>query len=74
MQARDGKMIGINEEQFKTLLEHGTSNICRVGDVFRVRRCYFEVETISEYGISAKGISRHEYFDKKKKQMPSYKE
>lgn len=70
MQARDGTMVPITGSQFKTFNEHGTANICRVGDVFRVRKCYYEVETISEHGISAKGISRYEYFDKKKRQLP----
>ena len=70
MQAQDGSMVGVNEKQFKLLLGHGNRNLCRVGDVFKVRQCYFEVETISEYGISAKGINRKEYFDKKKRQMP----
>ena len=70
MQANDGSLVGLNEKQFQNFLGHGNRNLCRVGDVFRVRQCYFEVETISEHGISAKGISRHEYFDKKKKRMP----
>ena len=70
MQANDGAMVGLNQEQFKSLIGHGNRNLFRVGDVFKVRQCYFEVETISEYGISAKGISRKDYFDKKKKQMP----
>ena len=70
MQAKDGAMVGVNEKQFQNFLGHGNRNLCRVRDVFKVRQCYFEVETISEYGISAKGISRKEYFDKKKRQMP----
>lgn len=70
MQTLDGAMVGLNEKQFNSFHKHGSANLCRVGDVFRVRRCYFEVETISEYGISAKGISRKEYFDNKKRQMP----
>ena len=70
MQANDGTMVAVTEPQFNKFLEHGTANLCRVGDVFKVRHCHFEVETISEYGISCKGISRHEYFDKKKRQMP----
>ena len=70
MQANDGTMVPITENQFKTFNEHGTANLCRVGDVFRVRRCYFEVETIGPSGIVAKGISWHEYSDKKKTQMP----
>jgi len=70
MQAQDGSLVEINKKQFSEFLKHGTQNLCRVGDVFKVRQCYFEVETISEYGISAKGIGHHEYFDKKKRQMP----
>lgn len=66
MQANDGSMVMLQESQFKQFMEHGTSNLCTVGDVFKVRHCYFEVETISEYGISAKGISKREYFEKKK--------
>lgn len=67
MQANDGTMVAITTEQFDRFNKHGTANLCRVGDVFRVRQCYFEVETISEYGISAKGISRHEFFEKRKR-------
>ena len=70
MQAQDGSLVGITENQFKEFSEHGTANLCKVGDVFRVRRCHFEVETISEHGISAKGITRKEFYDKKKRQMP----
>jgi len=70
MQAKDGALVGLSKNQFDEFLKHGSQNLCRVGDVFKVRQCYFEVETINEYGISAKGIGRHEYFDKKKRQMP----
>lgn len=66
MQNPDGKMTMINQDKFEEMLGCGR-NVCRVGDVFRVRRCYFEIETISNYGISAKGISRREFFDKKQK-------
>ncbi len=70
MQAPDGAMVAVTEKQFDVFNQHRAANLCRVGDVFKIRHCHFEVETISEYGISAKGISRHEYFDKKKRQMP----
>ena len=69
MQANDGTLVGISANQFNDFLKHGSKNLCRVGDVFRVRQCYFEVENISDYGISAKGISRREYFELKKKRM-----
>jgi len=70
MQAQNGSMVGINQNQWNSFLQHGNRNLCTVGDVFKVRQCYFEVDTISEYGILAKGITRKEYFDKKKRQMP----
>jgi hypothetical protein len=60
-----GKMSMISQNKFEEMLGHGR-NVCRIGDVFRVRRCYFEIETISEYGISAKGITRREFHEKKK--------
>ena len=66
MQARDGSMVGVTKKQFSSLLEHGNTNLTRVGDVFKVRGCYFQIENISDYGISAKGISRREYFEAKK--------
>lgn len=70
MQAKDGSMVSINEKQFHTLLGHGNRNLCRVGDVFKIRQCCFEVETISEHGVSAKGITKPEYAKLKKKRMP----
>ena len=63
-QAEDGTMIPITEDQFGSFLKHGSKNVATVGDVFMVRGCCFEVETISSYGISAKGISKKEYEDK----------
>lgn len=70
MQANDGSMVGVTEKQFNSLIGHGNRNLCRVEDVFKVRHCHFKVEAISENGISAKGITRSEYFNKKKRQMP----
>lgn len=61
MQAEDGAMVGITKEQFKDFFRHGNQNLACVGDVFHVRKCYFRVDTISEYGISAQGISQLEY-------------
>ena len=63
-QAEDGAMIPIDSDQFNSFLKHGSQNVATVGDVFMVRGCYFEIETISEYGISAKGISKKEYGEK----------
>jgi len=66
MQNPDGSMTAITMKKFTELTQNGGRNACRVGDVFKVRRCYFELETISDYGISAKGISKREYLSKKK--------
>jgi len=63
-QAADGAMIPITENQFEGFLKHGSQNVATVGDIFMVRGCYFEVETISTYGISAKGIRKKEYEEK----------
>lgn len=65
MQAQDGHMVGLPEVTAKEFLEHGNLDIVTVGEVFRVGRCYFEIEKISPYGITAKGISSREYFDKR---------
>ena len=69
MQAKDGSMVGLNEEQFVKFLKHGNLNLAMVGDVFKVRECYFEIETISEYGISCKGISKLEYKAKEQRMV-----
>jgi hypothetical protein len=60
-------MVGLNKEQFSEFMEHGAFNVCTVGDVFRVRRTYYRVETISSHGISARGISRREYIAGKRR-------
>jgi len=66
MQAQDGSMIELDKEQYGQFLEHGNTNVVTVGDTFKVRGCYFQVEFISEYGLSAKGISKWEYFESRK--------
>lgn len=70
MQTKDGTMVGVTEKQYDAMIGDGNRKLCRVGDVFKIRHCYFEVETLGEVGIVAKGISRKEYFDKKKRQIP----
>lgn len=66
MQANDGSIVGLEEEQYESFLKHNNTNLITVGDVFKVRGCHFRVENISESGISAKGISKREYFDARK--------
>lgn len=68
MQANDGSMVMLQGQQFEQFLKGGNTNLCTIGDVFKIRHCYFVVENISEYGISAKGISKREYYEQKKLQ------
>lgn len=68
MQAPDGTMVEITQKQYEKFLKHDSRNLARIGDVFKVRQCYFVIETISSYGIIAKGISRREYLKAKKNQ------
>lgn len=60
-----GRLTMIDENVFKKALNIN-KNVCSVGDVFKIRRCYFEITMINESGISAKGISRKEFFEKRK--------
>lgn len=61
MQDPNGRMTQINAEQFEKFLAGGHRNVVTVGDVFRVRSCFFMVETISDHGISARGVSERDY-------------
>lgn len=56
MQATDGHII----------------NVVGVGDVFRVRHCFFRVETIGTAGISAREISRRDYLKQKHRMRRDY--
>jgi hypothetical protein len=66
MQDETGRMHPINREYFNEILQ-GTGNALQIGDTFHIRKCYFRVASIGDYGISAKGISRKEFFDSKRK-------
>ena len=63
MQAQDGTMVGLNEDQFRAFVKHGNTNLVSMGDPFMIRDCYFEVVNISEYGIMGRAISKKDYFD-----------
>jgi len=54
-------MTEINRGDFDKLLNGGHRNVVTVGDPFKVRGCWFMVETISDYGISARGITEADY-------------
>lgn len=66
MQELNGAIKLIDRQKYLEMLSQGHTNLVTVGDVFKVRGCFFEVETISNYGISAKGISKREFKEKRK--------
>ena len=68
-QAPDGAMIGLNKQQFDDFFKHGCTKLAMIGDVFKIRGCCFELEQVSEYGISAKGISKVEFEQKKQRML-----
>lgn len=70
MQDESGRMREIEQAEFdletmpgKKSSKHG--RVCRVGDVFKIRNCTFEITEISNDGISARGIKYSEYLDRK---------
>lgn len=70
MQLENGNLCPIEEnkipDELKRMLDTNPNNVplVKVGDVFKIRDCRFEVTEIREDGISAKGISRGEFLDK----------
>ncbi|HUU94044.1 MAG TPA: SEC-C metal-binding domain-containing protein [Phycisphaerae bacterium] len=61
MQAEDGHLELLDQSEWEHLLAKGGRNFVRVGDVFRIRECFFEIENLDHDGIVAKGISRVAY-------------
>jgi len=66
MQDDSGKLQLITQQQFKDSMEMGKTKVLQVGDVFKVRGCYFRVQNIESNGIYATGITRREYYDRKR--------
>ncbi len=66
MQEQDGSMRILDETEHKHLGFFAEKRTVSVGQVFKLRRCYFEVAEIKPDGIVAKGISRKEYYDRKR--------
>ena len=67
MQKQDGTMRMLDAEQFnKAIRDYSTTGkIVSTGEVFKIKRTYFQISEITSDGIVAKGISRREYFDRK---------
>ena len=63
MQANDGHLVELSEKRIREFFSHGNLNLVSVGDVFQVRECFFQITSMTGDGITAKGISRKEFFD-----------
>jgi len=66
MQELDGTMRILTEDEHDSLGFFNERKTVQIGQVFKVRRCYFEIVEVSNEGIKAKGISRKRYFDMKR--------
>ncbi len=69
MQEESGRMRLLDEEEAKTLRADPVYDpkIIREGMYFRIKHTYFKIAEIAAEGISAKGVSRREYFDNRNK-------
>jgi len=71
MQEENGmlKMIqGLSDEEKRGLeLNEMEVPLVKIGDVFKIRDCRFEVSEIKPDGIFAKGITRKDFFEKRDK-------
>jgi hypothetical protein len=75
MQMEDGRMVMLENnselqkkmQQLLNSMPESDVPVVKVGDVFKIRDCHFELTEITEDGIKAKGIRRGEFIQKKLK-------
>lgn len=66
MQNQDGTFTQMTQTQVENLNFWQSPKVISTGQVFKIRRCYFQITVIKPEGIEAKGISRKEYHELKK--------
>lgn len=66
MQERDGTFTQMTEHEVGNLRFWEKPKVISVGQIFKIKRCYFQITGFSSEGISAKGLSRKEYYDLKR--------
>jgi len=66
MQERDGTFTQLSETEVGNLRPWQLSKTICEGQIFKVKKCHFQVTEITKKGIVAKGISRKEYHDLKR--------
>lgn len=62
MQENNGTFTQLSEEEVGNLRLWQQPKVICVGQVFKIRWCYFQIQEITQTGIVAKGISRKEYY------------
>jgi len=62
MQERNGTLTQLTEQDVGNLSFWKQPKVIKVGQVFKIKFCYFQITEITTQGITAKGISRKEYF------------
>ena len=65
MQEQDGSMTMLDAKKVDELSASDRKKIVSVRQVFKIRQSYFQITDITPEGITAKGISRRDYFDLK---------
>ncbi len=66
MQEPDGTFTQLKKEDVENLGFLQRQKVIKVGQVFKIKRCYFQIKEFTSEGIFAKGISRKEYYDLKR--------
>ena len=62
MQEQDGTFTQMTETEVGNLRFWEQSKVVKVGQIFKIKRCYLQITEITHDGIKAKGISRKEYY------------
>lgn len=66
MQERDGTFTQLSETDVGNLRFYQQPKVVKIGQVFKIKWCYFQIIEITQEGITAKGISRKEYYNLKR--------
>lgn len=66
MQSKNGTFTQLDEKEVRDLRFWQQPKVVYVGQVFKIKWCYFCITEITHQGIKAQGISRKEYYDLKK--------
>jgi hypothetical protein len=66
MQNELGKLEILNEEEHNSLGFWDERKTVSVNQVFKIRRCYFQITEVNSTGITAKGITRKTYYEMKR--------